>query len=102
MFQLLVEFEVGRAVVRADERVTIELPDAPVVYQLLSSGTARTIEMFTMCDERLHMIAAVTPPSFQSSRQTIRVSSGGAALRSSIGEQPVGRSGGTGPFTVQR
>jgi transcriptional regulator with XRE-family HTH domain len=49
VFQLLVEFEVGRAVVRANERVTIELPHAPVVYELLSSGTARTIEMFTMC-----------------------------------------------------
>lgn len=48
VFQLLVEFEVDRPVVRADERVTIELQDAPVVYELLSSGTARRIEMFTM------------------------------------------------------
>ncbi len=46
VFQLLVEFEVGRPVVRADERVAIRLPGAPVVYELLSSGTARSIEMF--------------------------------------------------------
>ena len=42
VFQLLVEFEVDRPVVRSDERVTIELQDAPVVYELLSSGTAAT------------------------------------------------------------
>ena len=46
VFQLLVEFEVGRPVVRAQQRVKIELPDAPIAYELLSSGTARTIEMF--------------------------------------------------------
>ena len=43
---MLVEYEVGRPVVRADERVTIELPDSPISYELLSSGTARAIEMF--------------------------------------------------------
>lgn len=48
VFQLLVEFEVDRPLVRADERVTIELLDAPVVYELLSAGTARRIEMFTI------------------------------------------------------
>ena len=48
VFRLLVEFEVGRPVVHADERVTIQLPDVPVVYELLSSGTARTIEMFNI------------------------------------------------------
>jgi transcriptional regulator with XRE-family HTH domain len=46
VFQLLVEYEVSRPVVRADERVTITLPGAPMSYELLSSGTARAIEMF--------------------------------------------------------
>ena len=46
VFQLLVEYEVNRAVVRADERVTISLPDSVMSYELLSSGTARAIEMF--------------------------------------------------------
>ena len=46
VFQLLVEYEVNRAVVRADERVTISLPDSVMSYELLSSPTARAIEMF--------------------------------------------------------
>ena len=48
VFQLLVEYEVNRPVVRADERVTISLPDSPMSVELLSSGTARAIEMFVV------------------------------------------------------
>lgn len=55
VFQLLVEYEVGRPVVRADERVTIELPDSPMTYELLSSGTARAIEMFIVRVDTPHV-----------------------------------------------
>jgi len=55
VFQLLVEYEVSRPVVRADERITIELPDSPMSYELLSSGTARAIEMFIVRVDTPHV-----------------------------------------------
>jgi transcriptional regulator with XRE-family HTH domain len=55
VFQLLVELDVGHPVVRSGERVTIQLPEAPVVYELLSSGTARAIEMFIVRVETPHV-----------------------------------------------
>jgi len=55
VFQLLVEYEISRPVVRADERVCIKLPDSPMSYELLSSGTARSIEMFIVRVDTPHV-----------------------------------------------
>lgn len=65
VFQLLVEFDVGQPVVRSGERVTIQMPEAPVVYELLSAGTARSIEMFIVRVEmpNINLVRRLSTPT---------------------------------------
>ena len=87
VFQLLVEYEVSRPIVRADERVTINLPESPVTYELLSSGSARVIEMFIVkvdqpgvnlvrrlaiaTEECLHVLSGTMEIEFGGNRHTV-------------------------------
>ena len=81
------EYEIDRPVVRADERVTITPLDAPVTYELLSSGSARSIEMFSLrvternvnivrrcepaTEECVHVVSGTMEIDIGSGRQTL-------------------------------